>query len=470
MQHIEVNLLELDTRPKSPADTLKPKRRLPSKGVFFGVLLILAGLGVTAAVSYQQTHAQDSALKNALSLFKAPFSHFSENPSRTLSGELDDRINILLLGVGGAGHDGAQLTDTIMVASLKPSTKQVAFISLPRDLLVPIEGYGWRKINNANAFAEMANPGSGPEVAKDVVEKILNIPMHYTVRVDFAGFEQFIDALGGVDVSVEKSFTDYSYPTEDYKYQTVSFSQGVQTMDGKRALIFARSRHSGTNNEGSDFARSRRQQKLLIAVREKVMSTEVLLHPGKISEMITALRENITATIYPWELVKLALLAKGIEQEQIQHVVFDDSPSGLLVADTVDGAYVLQPSDGTYEQMQLRAQTVFDMPKNLAESVPVTLAIKNGTTVPGLAGMTSSFLSQYGFSPIDVGNANLRTYQETTAYDMTDGKKQINKELLEELLNVPVVSGTPQTATENLKNADVLIIVGSASSTTKTRE
>ncbi len=463
MKHIEINLLELDTRSQVPPATLNPKRKLfPRLALLAGLLVIVGSLGATAVLSYQQATSGTSPLNT---LFSGPLSRFSETPNRSLAGELDDRINILLLGIGGAGHDGAQLTDTVMVASIKPSTEQVGFISLPRDLLVPLEGYGWRKINNANAFAEMSQPGSGPQATAAVVSKILNLPIHYTVRVDFSGFEKLIDILGGVDVTVDKPFTDYSYPTEDYKYQTISFKAGQQTMDGKRALMFARSRHSGYNNEGSDFARSKRQQKILVGVRNKILTTDTLLNPGRISDIISTLNDNITTTIRPWELIKLALLAKSIPDDHISHIVFDDSPNGLLVSSMVEGAYVLQPQDGTFEHMQLRAQTVFALAQENAAEIPVTVAIKNGTKIPGLASQTSSLLSQYGFSPVDVANASVQTYQQTAVYDMTSGKKKIRKEVLEELLKTSVVQGAQDVTAENPKQADVLVIIGSSMST-----
>lgn len=122
---------------------------------------------------------------------------------KQLAGEKENRINVLLLGMGGLDHDGPFLTDTVIVASFKPSTNQVALISLPRDLLVPIPGYDWRKINNANAFGEMANPGQGGELAKKVVNEIFDLPINYYVRIDFAGFKQIIDDLGGVTINVE---------------------------------------------------------------------------------------------------------------------------------------------------------------------------------------------------------------------------------------------------------------------------
>src|SRR3989338_5152255 len=114
-----------------------------------------------------------------------------------LEGQRSDRINMLLTGMGGPGHDGPFLTDTIMVVSIKPSTKQIAMISIPRDLGVNIPGHGWYKINHANAFGEAKTQHVGAAFATRVIEDSFGIDIHYYTRVDFAGFEKMIDDIGG---------------------------------------------------------------------------------------------------------------------------------------------------------------------------------------------------------------------------------------------------------------------------------
>lgn len=178
---------------------------------------------------------------------------------KPLLGETDDRINILLLGMGGLGHDGPYLTDTIMVASFKPSTKQAALISLPRDLSANIPGYG-SQINNANAFGEQENSGSGPDLARRTISQVLGIPIHYYVRVAFEGFKDIIDSVGGVTVDVENTLDDYTYPVtgkEDSlsgRYEHLHIEKGTQHMNGTLALKYARSRHAA-GVEGSETLR-----------------------------------------------------------------------------------------------------------------------------------------------------------------------------------------------------------------------
>ena len=204
--------------------------------------------------------------------------NFILSSDRNIKGQADDRINILLLGIGGEGHDGAYLTDTIILASIKPSTKQLSLISIPRDLIVPIPGgYGYRKINSADSYGEIQQKGNGAEFAKQVVEQVFNISIHYYARIDFKAFKEIVDRVGGVEVYVDNTFTDNTFPTEDYLYRTISFKKGQQTLDGQNALDFARSRH-GNNNEGSDFARARRQQKIILALKDKLFSVNTIFN------------------------------------------------------------------------------------------------------------------------------------------------------------------------------------------------
>lgn len=260
---------------------------------------------------------------------------------KKIKGEEEGRINILLLGMGGEGHDGAYLTDTIILASIKPGEK-ISMLSIPRDLVVPIPDYGWRKINNANAFKEFREPGSGGEFTSQIISQTFGVPINYYVRIDFDGFKKIIDDLGGIGIYVEKSFTDYSYPTFDFKYQTVSFEKGWQIMDGETALKFVRSRH-GTNGESSDFARSKRQQKVLLALKEKILSLGTLINPQKIYKIISNYKENVKTNFEIWEAIRLAKLVKDAKSQEIIHKVLDDSPDSPLYATNIGGAYVLEP-------------------------------------------------------------------------------------------------------------------------------
>lgn len=386
-----------------------------------------------------------------------------------LQGESDDRINILLLGIGGAEHDGPYLSDTMILVSIKPSTKKVSMISIPRDLLVEVPGYGWWKINNANSFGETQSKGNGGLLSKEVVQNVFDVPVHYYVRVDFSGFEQMLDTLDGVKVDVEKSFTDYQYPTEDYKYQIISFDAGPQTMDGDTALKYARSRH-GNNGEGSDFARSKRQQKLLQAFKQRVLSKDFLLSPRKISALSKDLSEHLRTDMEPWEVVKLAQLLKEINTNEIINRVIDDSPGGYLYSNFVNSAYVLQPRGEDFSQIRTLAKNIFattETTTNTPEHTSINIEIKNGTTLTGLASRHSQELKLAGYRVLQVGNAPVQNYTTTEIYKLSGRDLPEETSFLEKQYKTQIIKNTVPDWIKNIAapDLDFFIILGTNSET-----
>lgn len=357
-------------------------------------------------------------------------SHLIRSPDRLLGGEAEDRINILLLGVGGEGHEGPQLTDTIMVVSLRPSDGQVAVLSIPRDLIVPLPNVGWKKINAANAYGELSERGRGAELTRDTLEGLLGQPIPYYVRADFAGFKELIDGVGGVDVYIDKKFTDYTYPTADYGVRTVAFPQGWRHLDGDDALIFARSRH-GTNGEGNDFARSRRQQKVLTALKDKLLDAQTYLNPAKINDTLAALSSNITTNIQLGEIIRLAKMARLVDMNRVIHVVLDNGPDSPLKDAYLGGAYVLVPKNDDWGSIRTLAADIFAEPGSAQAPPPPPppLAVKpkveilNATDVSGHARDAATDLAAAGLVVTRIGNAAETGLRTTVIYDLTDGAR-----------------------------------------------
>lgn len=368
----------------------------------------------------------------------------TQTTSKPLKGEENDRINVLILGYGGKHHPGGGLTDTMLVASLKPSTHQVAMISLPRDLVVNYGGkqpeqQEWRKINNA--FSE-----GGVELAQEKVEDVLGLKIHYSLTVDFDGFKQVIDHLGGVSVYVPNAFTDRQYPDYNYGYQTITFKEGWNTFDGERALQYARSRH-GNNGEGSDFARSQRQQIIIQAVKDTVLSANTLLNPIKLNNLLTDVGEHVHTSAEVWELVRLADMARNVGSEDIHHVTIDDSANGLLKSEIVPetGAYILMPRAGLgkFADIKKAAKTVFEVAATEAAAQaqattkpPAGVAIQNGTTIAGLGRQLADLLPESEFTVADVSNATVRNQAATVLFDLTGGTKPEARDALASLAHV----------------------------------
>lgn len=411
-------------------------------GKYFFVT-VLVGIVVGISFSFVMTRADIQSEPGEGGFLKTVAS-FVSSGDRRLVGETSDRINVLFFGIGGKGHDGPELTDTIIYGSMEPSTGKVGLMSIPRDLTIPVPGYNWRKINHANYFGEVEDPGNGAKFASGLVGDVIGQDINYYVKVDFKGFEEFIDALGGVNVYVDRSFSDSQYPTDDYLTQTIAFQEGWQKMDGETALQFARSRH-GTNGEGSDFARSKRQQKIILAVKERMFSASTLLNPTRIPELISTVSGNVETNLSTWEILRLARLAGDIKTEDIKHVVLDTSPSSPLYQTTINGSYVILPENDDWTGVRQIAANLLSEDTDsspLAYNSPppssVRLSIENGTAINGFAFRTSQLLEGQGFEVTNIANAATRDWDHTVIYDLSNGAYPSELEALQEYLKADV--------------------------------
>lgn len=198
------------------------------------------------------------------------------------------------------------------------------------------------------------------------LNSVLDIPIHYYVVVTFDLFKEVVDILGGIDINVDRAFTDHYYPIEgmenaypeENRYETVSFDAGSQVMNGDMALKFARSR-KGDNEEGTDFARARRQQKVITAIKNKALSIKTLINPIKLKELYDAYSSNVDTNVDFGTIQSFYLLSQQIEFDKVISVVLDDRSQaiegGLLYSpeDTTlyGGQYVLLPQTGDYSQI-----------------------------------------------------------------------------------------------------------------------
>lgn len=420
--------------PAAPVSASLPARRhhrlrwtlLTSAAVVL-IVLSTAGWLLYRAISVVNTKKLDGS--NTRVSFFQQLTHLVTTNDQKLQGESENRVNVLILGIGGPGHDGPYLTDTMIVASVQPSTGKVAMISIPRDLVVNIPGYDYRKINNVLSFGrDQDYPGGGEALAVKVVSDTLDIPIQYYARVDFTAFKDVVDDVGGVDITVAKSFSDYSYPTNNYGYQTVVFKAGLQHMTGDVALKYSRSRH-GNNGEGSDFARSRRQQQLILALKDKLLSLGTLANPKKISDILGSVGSHSQTNMEVWEMVRLAKLVEGINSSNIANKVIDDSSTGLVKAATGEGgAFILVPVNQSYADIQFLAQNIFLIDQ--AEREQATVAVVNATTFTGLADAASRSLTSFGLTLGKSVTIRTATSGSTLILDLSGGHFPATSQLL----------------------------------------
>jgi LCP family protein required for cell wall assembly len=272
-----------------------------------------------------------------------------------------ERVNLLLLGYGGAGHDGAYLTDGLMVASLEPATHVVTLLSIPRDLWVTIPRSAWQpahlgKINEPFAIAaDHGDRDSGIRLAVNTLEPVLGIHIDRAVAVDFRAFRTVVDAIGGVDVSVDRSFVA-AYPKNDDpdvddSWITISFKAGPQHMDGETALRFARARYADPP-EGTDFARSARQQKIILAARKKVEQSGSV---PTLFGLLDALRDNVRTDLSLADMRALADFARNYDDSATVRAALTDQNAlkYVSVPTSAGDLYTLQPRTTDWSAVQL---------------------------------------------------------------------------------------------------------------------
>lgn len=266
---------------------------------------------------------------------------------------INGRVNMALLGIAGGEHEGADLTDTILVLSFELKAHKLAMISMPRDI--------WSdtlkdKINSAYHYGEAKKKGGGLILAKAVLADVVGLPIQHSLVLDFSAFKDIIDLVGGITINVPKAFTDTEFPiagrendmcggdpTLRCRYETLHFDAGEQRMDGDRALKYVRSRHA-EGDEGSDFARGKRQQEMLLALKQRITSRDILLSSKTLEKLYVAFDKATDTDMNIGQLLTLGKLFVNIREQDVKKVSLEDElytpPSSWY------GRFVLLPKEG----------------------------------------------------------------------------------------------------------------------------
>ncbi len=372
--------------------------------------------------------------------------------------EEKERVNILLLGIDKRPiEEGPWRTDTMILATLDPANKKAGMLSIPRDLWATIPGYEENRINTAHYTGDLEDyPGGGPALAKKTVQYNLGVTIHYYVRVDFDGFRKVIDTIGGVDIEVKEPIQDEEYPDEDYGYDPLYIPVGLQHMDGDLALKYARTRH-----HSNDFERAKRQQQVLLAIRDQALRLNLL---PRVPELMVMLADAVQTDMQPSDILALAQLASQVDEQNIQTAVIDESMTVRHI--TPIGADVLLP---IRDKIRPLIDEMFAAPSATVQVtvVPIvvpagvvdeaaTILVQNGTPQEELALQVANLLKQRGFQVQGFGNADRLDYQQTIIIDYTEKSHTI-----EHLANSFNVAPENIRRSPNLKSeVDIRIILG----------
>lgn len=316
--------------------------------------------------------------------------------------------NLVLLGDGGHVRDGADLIDTIMVASIDYESGAVSLMSFPRDYYlryIDHREYADRKINELyRDFKKTLGEEEAYEVFMDVLGDLSNLEIHYYARVDFNAFVEVVDGLGGITVDVQQAISDPYYPNEtDNGYTLFEVEAGPQEMDGETALKFARSRKTT-----SDFDRAARQQLVLQAIKAKALSSEVMASPRTIKKLYNTVSRNMNTNMALRDLIALASFAKDFDSSNMVMKVLHDDPSkdgGFLYTPErqyYNGQFVLVPDGNSLDYIHRYADLIFLQRDVLIN--PRKIELLNATKAPGIARTSAFLLERFGFNIVNLDN------------------------------------------------------------------
>ena len=387
---------------KKPVSIVQKRLRwgklLAKTSTVLGIFVVLTG-GFIAWRGYANIHKvfQGSGTVAALSSQKvAP---------ELLKGEGDGRVNILLLGIGGQNHPGGDLADSIVVLSVDPVNGTAAMLSVPRDMWVKmsVNYFGaYQKINAAYSSAKFKYLGkvdlastnqqaieAGFSAIDSSIGDVLGINISYHVLVNFQAFQQAVDSVNGVTVNVASQLYDPTMAWENGNNPVLA-ATGLQTMHGKQALNFARSRETS-----SDFARSERQRQLLVSLKEKVLTVGTLSSPAKITNLMNSFGNNVHTDLSTQAANRLFSIMKGINDADIASLSLT-TPVSLVTTDRVGNISVVRPKAGfnTYSDIQTYVRSQLKDGYLLKEKASVQVV----AATESLAAQTADTLKSYGYS------------------------------------------------------------------------
>jgi LCP family protein required for cell wall assembly len=369
-----------------------------------------------------------------------------------------ERVNVLLLGIDEREQEsGPWRTDTMIVLSVDPASKTAAMLSIPRDLWVPIPGMDTEgKINTAHFLGDLTKyPGGGPALAMATVQYNFGIATQYYVRLNFGGFEKLIDLIGGVEICVPETIDDPEYPDSGFGYEPLHIDAGCQQMDGRLALKYARTRHSGLG----DFDRAKRQQQVILAVRDKVVKGDLLpTLVSKAGPLLDTLKDSVQTNLTLDQALRLAKLATQIDPSNIKQAVIDETMVLRYMAPTDPPQDVLIPIRDKVRELRDR---LFNLaPVNPAGTPNPALTnarvrVENGTYTEGLAARTADRLKSLGFNVVEYTSADRFDYVQSKIINYTSEITAAQQ--LAQTLGLPITSVVTITANVGV---DIRVILG----------
>lgn len=456
----------------SPASTIEPlqnkrpkkhrKWRWTKKRIIFACLLpfLLIGLWLGIKFGFNLSRIFDGNIFNVFTTTR-------------LKGEDQGRVNILLAGnsADDPGHNGGELTDSIMILSLDTKNNRAFLLSVPRDLYVPIPGNGSAKINAAyvhgkqQKFKESGYPEGGMGMLEKTIETNLGVKSQYYALVNYSALREAVNAVGGVAVTINSGsacgLNDPSIDWKTHKPLVDHLSNGTHSLNGDQALGLARARGDAPGSCGyakSDFTRTENQRLLLLALKNKIFSTGVLANPIKVSKLFDSFGRNVKTDMQLSEVRRLNDLMKQVDSNKIKSYGLDNlnGKNYLTSYRTANGQAALVPAAGPedFTDIQQALRRLMSSSKVVQEDAKVV--ILNGTPQNGLAGKNEALLLKRNINVTEVADA--KSIAASTYVIVANSKKPSTLAVLKQLYGTHATSTNPYAT--KYAEADFIVVLG----------
>lgn len=433
------------------------------------LLLVITALAIGGYTAYKFINAGHNVFQGSiLDIFK----------SQPLKQDSNGRSNFLILGTSedDPGHDGANLTDSMLVVSIDQTNKNMYMFSIPRDLYVQYGDNCSDGQGKINAYFSCVNDGTTPADEQDRLTKtqklvgdIFGLDIQYGIHVNHTVIKQAVDAVGGVDVDIEGSngasgVLDRNFDWRcNYTCYLVKYTNGVHHLDGTHALYLSQARGDVAPTYGlgnSNFDREVNQQKILIALKNKAMSTGTLTNLSSVTKLIDALGNNLRTNIQTNEIRTLMQVASEIKTADI-HTISFIGDNAVMTTDNINGASVVVPSAGTYDYSDVRSLLAKNLSNNAVTREDASVVVLNGTTQPGVGKTEADKLTAQGFSITSIDNAPDTSYTKTEVYQIGTGNSATAAKLVS-LFKTTIKTTTPPIAVD--ANVKFVVIIGATNS------
>lgn len=445
------------------------------KRVLIALVVLLVGLGIFLGIR---------AIIAGSNVFQGNvFDVFQTVP---LKQDENGRSNILIVGTSedDPGHQGASLTDSMMIMSIDQTKKNAYLISIPRDLYVQ---YG-RACNSGyegkiNEYYDCVREGAGVAADRKALAKeaafvgdIFGLEMHYGVNVNYTVMRELVKAVGGITVTIESRHPDGVLDSNfDWKCGAtyaerikncpprghyIDYPNGPVKLDAEHALYLAQARGDRAPTYGfeqSNFDREKNQQKIIKALREKAVSAGVLSDFSKVNAIIDAIGNNLRSTFEFKEFRTLVSIAQETKNEDIQSISLIDGETPVMTTDSVRGISVVLPTEGLFAYGQLRSYIDQRLSSNPIVREAAPIVVLNGSGEAGIAGKESDALEAAKYTVAYAGDAPQGDYDRYTLYKLGDGNKETAKKL-QERYSVKITEGAPPVTVE--QNVKFVLIIG----------